>query len=118
MSRESAPNASLAELTLCPRFHHAVELIGRRWSGAIIQTLLVGPRRFNELLSAIPGISDRLLAERLRELEGEHIVTRCVNASSPIRVSYALTDRGTELAPALKELARWAERWIETRANA
>jgi DNA-binding HxlR family transcriptional regulator len=98
---------------LCPRYHRAVELVGRRWTGAIVRTLLGGPRRFNELLAAIPGISDRLLTERLRELEAEAIVRREVRAESPVRVIYELTRRGAELGPALDEIAHWAERWIE-----
>jgi DNA-binding HxlR family transcriptional regulator len=98
---------------LCPRYHRAVELIGKRWTGAIVRTLIAGPRRFNELLSAIPGISDRLLTERLRELEAQHVVRREVVADSPVRVIYELTSSGHELGPALDEIARWAERWIE-----
>jgi DNA-binding HxlR family transcriptional regulator len=72
-----------------------------------------GPKRFNELLAVIPGISDRLLTERLRELECEKIVRREVRADSPVRVIYELTCSGRELGPALDEVARWAERWIE-----
>jgi DNA-binding HxlR family transcriptional regulator len=102
---------------LCPRFHRAVELIGRRWTGAIIRVLLVGPRRFNELLAAIPGISDRLLAERLRELESEEIVRRDVRSSSPVRVEYELTCRGHELREPLDALGHWAERWIGGEAS-
>lgn len=98
---------------LCPRYHRAVELIGRRWTGAIVRTLLAGPRRFNELLTAIPGISDRLLTERLRELEAENVVRREVRPESPVRVIYELTPCGAELRPALDEIAHWAERWIE-----
>lgn len=98
---------------LCPRYHRAVELIGKRWTGAIVRTLMHGSRRFNELLAAIPGISDRLLTERLRELENETIVRREVRPDSPVRVIYELTESGRELGPALDEIARWAERWIE-----
>lgn len=98
---------------LCPRYHRAVELIGKRWTGAIVRTLIPGPRRFNELLAVIPGISDRLLTERLRELETENIVRREVRPESPVRVIYELTPSGRELGPALDEIARWAERWIE-----
>lgn len=105
------------DTTLCPRFHRAVELIGRRWTGAIVRVLLPGPLRFNELQSAIPGISDRLLTERLRELEAEEIVTREVAAESPVRVSYALTCRGHELREPLDALGRWAERWIDDNAT-
>jgi DNA-binding HxlR family transcriptional regulator len=98
--------------SLCPRFHHAVELVGRRWTGAIIRVLLSGPHRFNELLGSIPGISDRLLTERLRELESEHIITRRVEPGSPIKVIYELTCAGAELQEAMDALGRWAERWI------
>ena len=100
------------EVTLCPRFHRAVELIGRRWTGAIVRTLLHGERRFNELLAAIPGISDRLLTERLRELEAADIVRREVQGDSRVRVIYRLTESGAQLEPALHEIQRWAERWI------
>lgn len=103
---------------LCPRFHRAVELIGRRWTGAIVQRLLGGPLRFNELLAAIPGLSDRLLTERLRELEAAGLVDRQVQAGSPVRVLYALTPAGAALEEALGAIGRWAERWIEPDAAA
>lgn len=109
----SQAQGSPPQTELCPRYHRAVELIGRRWTGAIVRTLMSGPRRFNELLGAIPGISDRLLTERLRELEAEGVVRREVRPESPIRVIYGLTPCGMELSPALDEIARWAERWIE-----
>lgn len=101
-----------APAEVCPRYHRAVELIGRRWTGAIVRTLIAGPRRFNELLAAIRGISDRLLTERLRELEAEEIVRRRVLPETPVRVIYELTPCGMELRAALEEIARWAERWI------
>lgn len=107
-------HAAAAQGELCPRYHRAVELIGRRWTGAIVRTLLSGPRRFNELLAAIPGISDRLLTERLRELEVAGILVRDVNPGSPVRVTYELTESGRQLSPALDEIGRWAERWIVT----
>lgn len=106
------------EGALCPRFHRAVELIGRRWTGAIIRILLPGPRRFNELLGAIPGISDRLLTERLRELELAEIIRRDVHAGSPVRVTYELTPRGRELQEPLDALGHWAERWIDPPVSA
>lgn len=102
----------LRQADLCPRYHRAVELVGRRWTGAIVRLLMPGPRRFNELLAAIPGISDRLLTERLRELEAEGLVRREVHAASPVRVSYELTESGAQLGPALDAIAHWAERWI------
>jgi len=99
---------------LCPLFHHAVEVIGKRWSGAIVMLLMRrDSARFNELLAAIPRISDRLLSERLRELESEGIVERAVESGPPVRVSYKLTTCGRALEPAIIELARWASAWID-----
>jgi DNA-binding HxlR family transcriptional regulator len=103
--------------SLCPRFHRAVELIGRRWTGAIVRVLLGGPRRFNELLAAIPGISDRLLTERLRELEHEELIVRRVEPGSPVKVIYELTCAGAELQESLDALGRWAERWLGLQAT-
>lgn len=99
---------------LCAKFHKAVELIGRRWSGAVIQLLLRGPARYAELRQAIPDISDRMLSERLRELEEEGIVSRTVIPETPVRVEYALTAKGRALEPALGAIGKWAERWAET----
>jgi DNA-binding HxlR family transcriptional regulator len=113
MATNRTSNGVQIQTDLCPRFHQAVELIGRRWTGAVVQTLMSGPRRFNELLAAIPGISDRLLTERLRELEAANVVKREVRPESPVRVVYQLTERGFELRPALEEIGKWAERWIE-----
>lgn len=100
-----------APARVCPHFHAAVELIGRRWAGAILITLLSGPRYFRELGAAVPGMSDRLLSQRLRELESAGLVQRCVHDGPPARVSYALTDAGRALEPAMDELHTWARRW-------
>jgi len=96
---------------VCPHFHHAIELIGKRWTGAIVGVLIERPMRYAELGKAIPGLSDRLLSERLRELEEEGLVEREVEAGTPVRVTYSLTEVGVELEPALRELKAWAKRW-------
>jgi DNA-binding HxlR family transcriptional regulator len=101
------------ESKVCSRFHHAVELIGRRWTGAIISVMLGGPQCFNEMLAAVPGLSDRLLTERLRELESEGLVRRTVLPGPPVRVSYELTEAGKSLEPVIESLGRWAERWVK-----
>jgi DNA-binding HxlR family transcriptional regulator len=101
------------EPKLCARYHHAVELIGRRWSGAIISVMLGGPQCFNELLAAVPGLSDRLLSERLRELESEGLVRRTVRPGPPVRVSYELTPAGAGLKPVIEGLGKWAQRWVK-----
>jgi DNA-binding HxlR family transcriptional regulator len=98
--------------TLCPRFHRAIELIGGRWTGPVLQILLAGPARFAQLRDSIPQISDRMLSERLHELEREGIVTRSVIPESPVRVEYSLTTKGRELQASLEAVGRWAERWI------
>lgn len=102
----------MPEAGLCVRFHKAVELIGRRWTGALIQVLFRGPSRFAELRSAVPDISDRMLSERLQELEEEGLVARTVFPETPVRVEYALTSKGRALEPALGAIGRWAEHWL------
>jgi|SRR4051812_9855157 DNA-binding HxlR family transcriptional regulator len=97
---------------LCPRFHVAVELIGGRWTGAIINRLLAGRARFNELRAAVPEISDRMLSERLRGLEIEGLVTRTVVPETPVRVEYELTSKGRALQDSLDAIGKWASRWI------
>ena len=98
---------------VCSRFHRAVELIGSRWTGAIIQTLLQGKTRYALIKSAIPDITDRMLSERLRSLEAEDLVTRWVIGDTPVRVEYELTEKGRSLENALHEIGAWAERWIQ-----
>ncbi|HET9775218.1 MAG TPA: helix-turn-helix domain-containing protein [Gemmatimonadaceae bacterium] len=97
---------------VCSRFHRAIELIGSRWTGAILQTLLQGRTRYAVIKSAIPDITDRMLSERLRSLESEELVARHVVPESPVRVEYDLTPKGRELQSALREIGNWAERWI------
>lgn len=113
MQLSDASKASGAE-EVCPHFHAAIELIGRRWSGAILSALTAGPHRFGELAQAVPGVSDRLLSHRLRELEEEGLIERSVRTGSPVRVSYRLTEKGEALEPALRELKEWAGRWNAT----
>jgi DNA-binding HxlR family transcriptional regulator len=96
---------------VCPHFHHAIELIGKRWTGAIVCALTERPMRYAELGKAVPGLSDRLLSQRLRELEEEGLVERQVEAGTPVRVTYSLTVVGQELDPVLSELKSWARRW-------
>lgn len=96
---------------LCTRFHRAVELVGRRWTGAVIRLLLNGRMRYAELRDAIPDISDRMLSERLRELEAEGILARTVVPETPIRVEYELTPKGRALEAAVVEIEKWAARW-------
>jgi DNA-binding HxlR family transcriptional regulator len=102
----------------CPQLHEAVELIGRRWSGAIIEVLRQdGPMRFSAVVQAIPGLSDRLCSERVKELEARGVVERTVHSGPPVRVEYALTPMGRALGPALAELQSWAHEWLPPAAD-
>src|SRR5438477_10026890 len=98
---------------LCARFHRASELIGRRWTGAIIFVLLKSRCRFATLRHAIPDITDRMLCERLQELEQERIVERTVVPETPVRVEYALTRKGRALAAAFDAIFEWAHKWVD-----
>lgn len=98
---------------LCSRFHRASELIGRRWTGAIIFVLLRSSCRFATLREAIPDITDRMLSDRLQELESEDIVLRTVVPDTPVRVEYSLTKKGRALAATVDAIADWAHKWIE-----
>src|SRR5262245_37506974 len=98
----------------CPHLHEAVELVGKRWTGAIVFVLLQQrrPMRFTEIGHAVPQLSDRLLSERMKELEGRGIVERHVHPESPVRVEYELTSMGREVGPALRELRKWGLRYL------
>ncbi|MEA2154417.1 MAG: hypothetical protein QOE11_557 [Solirubrobacteraceae bacterium] len=97
----------------CPYYHEAIELIGRRWTGAIVGVLIHRQiLRFGEIAEAVPELSDRLLSERMKELEARGVVCRTVRPGRPVRVEYALTEMGRELAPAVHELECWARRWL------
>lgn len=119
MSRETRTGAPAAPATApgcCPLYHEAVELIGRRWTGAIVATLLnvhPHPMRFGQISTGVPELSDRMLSERLRELEARGVVDRHVSPGPPARVTYGLTDMGAGLEPALAALKLWAQHWLD-----
>jgi DNA-binding HxlR family transcriptional regulator len=96
----------------CSAYHQAVELIGKRWTGAIVFVLLDGPLRFSEVKVLVPDLSDRLLSERMKELEAEGIVERRVIDEMPVRVQYGLTVKGRALEPAVRSLKVWARSWL------
>ena len=96
----------------CSRYHRAIELVGKRWTGAILLVLLEGPLRFCEITHVVPALSDRLLSERLKELEAEDIVQRRVYDGSPVRVEYSLTEKGRALEPALRALKSWSHSYL------
>lgn len=110
VSRKNEEVAPL-DLQVCDVFHRSIELIGRRWTGALVFVLRKGASRFCELREAVPGISDRLLTERLKELEDEGIVARAVTATRPPQVSYRLTPKGEALGPVLDAITDWGHDW-------
>ena len=99
----------------CGLYHRAVELIGKRWSGAIVLVLLDGPLHFSGIKQLVPELSDRLLSERLKELEAEGIVERRVIDGAPVRTEYALTDKGRALEPSVRAIRGWAQDWLVAR---
>lgn len=101
--------------TVCEHFQRAAELIGRRWNVLIVRVLQGGPARYTELRSGLAQVSDAMLSERLKELEAADIVRRNVAPSTPVRISYELTDRGHDLAGVMDRLGTWAERWADER---
>ena len=112
MKDQNHEECSVHLSAFCPTYHHAIELIGRRWTGAILRAMLSGEARFSDIASVVPGLSDRLLSERLKELEAEGIVRRTVVASTPVRVDYALTEKGQALSEVIAAVSTWAEEWL------
>ncbi|WP_232699090.1 winged helix-turn-helix transcriptional regulator [Brevibacillus daliensis] len=98
---------------LCPKFETAFELLGKRWTGLIISVLLSGPKRFKDISEMIPGMSDRMLAERFKELETAGILTRNVYPETPVRIEYELTEKGKGLQKVMDAVQIWAESWVD-----
>ncbi|MBU3214557.1 helix-turn-helix transcriptional regulator [Clostridium estertheticum] len=96
---------------LCPRFEAAFQILGKRWTGLIIRSLLSGSKRFSELQEIIPALSSRVLTERFKELEELGIVTRSVYPEMPVRIEYGLTEKGKDLEKTMDEIQKWAEKW-------
>ena len=108
----TAEDTKPARESCCSAYHAAIELIGKRWTGAILFVLLDGPLRFSEVKVLVPDLSDRLLSERLKELEAEGIVERRASEGVSPRIEYALTEKGRALEPAVRSLKVWARSWL------
>lgn len=102
--------ALLVSSRICPRFQSAADLLGKRWTGLVVQSLLDGPARFGELSERLEVVGDRMLAVRLRELEQQEVVERRVLPDR--HVEYRLTRKGKALGRVIGALARWAEEWV------
>ncbi len=96
---------------------HVFQFLGKRWTGPIMSVLITGPTHFADLRRAIPGISERMLSNRLAELAATELVVRTVDNGLPLRVSHQLTQAGAELEPALKELASWVKTRLPERSR-
>ena len=112
MVATQASQSSQAITQICPRYEHAIQILGKRWTGLLLVALMDGPRRFCELTAYVEGLSDRVLSDRLRELEVEGIVSRVVYPNIPVRVEYELTDKGRALQPVVEAIQNWAQQWI------
>lgn len=106
----------MEESRLCPKFEKAFQMLGKRWNGVIIRVLEERPMRFNEIAEQIPHISQKMLSDRLKELESEEIVVREVFPETPVRIEYRLTDKGYAITPVLDELQHWADKWVRYEA--
>lgn len=97
----------------CPLYRQAIELIGRKWTGAIIRAMLAGARQFSEFSTVIPGVSDRLISVRLKELEAHGVVERIVIPEKPVRIQYQLTPKGEALGQVVIAVSSWAQTWLQ-----
>jgi DNA-binding HxlR family transcriptional regulator len=97
---------------VCFRFHTAIELLGGRWTGAVLRALVTGSHRFADIKAAVPNLSDTMLSQRLRELQAAGLVQRQVTATWPVRVEYQLTQMGRDVNPILDAVIAWSHQWI------
>ncbi|GBG94992.1 HxlR family transcriptional regulator [Ligilactobacillus salitolerans] len=99
------------EYALCPRFEKTFGILGKKWNGLIIDVLLTdGPQRFKDIANKVDKCSDRVLVERLKELENEELITKTPLADS-CRDVYQLTEQGEDLIGIMKQVHTWAEKW-------
>ena len=97
--------------TPCPRYDRAMTILGKKWTCTILRCLLAEPRRFTDISGYVNGLSDRLLSQRLQELEEASVVERRVYAQKPVAVEYALTEKGEGLRDVVGAIQTWADQW-------
>lgn len=100
------------EKIICPKFEHTFGILGKKWTGLVIDVLLTGPHRFKDLSAAIPEVSERVLVERIRELEKEGIVTRPEGEEDNPRAGYCLTNKGKDLKKVMNSVQDWSDQWV------
>ncbi len=113
LTAKRLPEEAFARGPFSPLFHRAAELVGKRWTAAILYSLFHGLNRFTDLVNAIPGVSNRMLSERLKELEVEGILERHVYNETPVRIEYVMTEKGLALRDVFMKLNDWALTWRE-----
>jgi len=106
---------TMVDTKMCPKFESAFEILGKRWTGLIIRALLSGCHRFGDMSDMIPQMSDRMLVERLKELEAADIVMRTVYPETPVRIEYELTQKGRDLSAVMDQVQRWADKWVDVK---
>lgn len=97
---------------MCPKYESAAELLGKKWTGLIIRVLLGGPKRFKDMKEQIPDMSDKMLTDRMKELESLGILTRNVYPEMPVRIEYELTEKGRHLEEVIQSIQTWGENWL------
>lgn len=97
---------------MCPKYESGMDILGKRWTGLIIRVLLGGPKRFRDIKEIVPDMSDKMLTERLKQLEAADILIRSVYPETPVRVEYELTDKGRALEPVVEAIQTWCDKWI------
>ena len=102
----------------CPKYEQAMQVLGKKWTCLILRCLLAEPRRFTEISGYVEGLSDRLLSQRLQELEEEGIVNRQVFDRKPVIVEYSLTAKGQAFRKVAEAIQEWANEWAREPATA
>jgi DNA-binding HxlR family transcriptional regulator len=97
---------------MCPKYESAAEMLGKKWTGLIIRVMLGGPKRFKEIKEQIPDMSDKMLTDRMKELESLGILTRTVYPEMPVRIEYELTEKGRNLEDVIQSIQSWGENWV------
>ncbi|RUS45932.1 helix-turn-helix domain-containing protein [Cohnella sp. AR92] len=97
---------------MCSKYESAAELLGKKWTGLIIRVMMGGPKRFKEIKEQIPDMSDKMLTDRMKELESHGVVKRTVYPEMPVRIEYELTDKGRDLEGVTNSIQAWGEKWL------